>query len=68
MHNNKKITLALVLSASVLTGCSSLFDWVAARNLDQPEGTVMLAGLQQPVEIRRDEYGVPLLKHRILPT
>ncbi len=57
-----KHTLLASMAVGGLTGCSSLFDWVASRNLDAPEGVVTLAGLQQPVEIRRDEYGVPFVE------
>lgn len=64
MNNNKKIFLSVaVLTASLaLSGCSTLFNWVAKKNLDEPTGEVVLAGPSNTIVIRRDDYGVPFVE------
>ncbi|MBE0482220.1 MAG: penicillin acylase family protein [Bacterioplanes sp.] len=69
MNNNKNSwfkrssLLALVLLFSVsLSGCSWMFDWVAKRHASVVSDTLVLPGLQAPVQVARDEYGVPLIE------
>ncbi|MBA3530479.1 MAG: penicillin acylase family protein, partial [Ardenticatenales bacterium] len=49
------IALALVVVLSLLAGSW----WWVTRAFPQTSGTLTLAGLEGPVEIRRDEWGVP---------
>lgn len=56
------IRFILLAALSLLVGCSTLFNWMASKNLDPQTGTIKLSGLSNSVEIRRDEYGVPLVK------
>ena len=64
--NNKKylIKAGLLIGAAslLLSGCASLFNMMAKKNLDTAEGTVVLDGIEQPVAIRRDDYGVPFIE------
>lgn len=63
MHNKKKILPLAVLTASLaLTGCASLFNTIAKKNLDEPTGEVVLAGPQHEITIRRDSYGIPFVE------
>ena len=48
--------------AMVLSGCDSLFGYLAEKNLDQPGTEVQVTGLQHEVAIRRDDFGVPYIK------
>lgn len=65
MNNKKKMLKASLLvgtAALVLSGCSSLFNAIAKKNLDEPEGTVLLDGIAEPITVRRDDYGVPFIE------
>ena len=65
MNNKKNIMKVGLLIGSLgllLSGCSSLFNSIAKKNLDAPEGTVVLSGLKNSVTIRRDDYGVPFVE------
>lgn len=65
MKNKKHLIQAglLIGAASLLlSGCASLFNMMAKKNLDSSEGTVVLNGIEQPVTIRRDDYGVPFVE------
>lgn len=65
MNNKKKMIKAGLLIGSVglaLSGCSSIFNSMAKKNLDSPEGTVVLSGIENPVSIRRDDYGIPFVE------
>ena len=63
MNNKKRLLPVAVMAASLaLSGCSTLFNWVAQKNLDEPSGEVLLVGPQQEITIRRDDYGVPFVE------
>ena len=66
MYNKNKKTWGLALAAltsvTLLSGCSSAFDWLASRNLDTPDGVTEVNGLRADVTIRRDDYGVPFIE------
>src|SRR5690554_4697719 len=65
MNNKKKMIKAGLLIGSVglaLSGCSSIFNSMAKKNLDSPKGTVVLSGIENPVSIRRDDYGIPFVE------
>jgi len=55
-----------VMLMGCLSGCDTLFEYFAEDNLDSPQGNVSLAGLEQPVELRRDDYGVPHIRAQSL--
>ncbi|UTW47348.1 penicillin acylase family protein [Bacterioplanoides sp. SCSIO 12839] len=54
--------VGVVSLAMVLSGCDSLFGYLAEKNLDQPGTEVQVIGLQHEVAIRRDDFGVPYIK------
>lgn len=65
MNNKKKMIKAGLFLGSaglLLTGCSSLFNSMAKKNLDSPEGVVELSGIENSVTIRRDDYGIPFVE------
>lgn len=64
---NVKKSLSLLcsgLSVGVLTtmlsGCQ-LLDYLYAGSIDSEVGTLTLVGLKEPVEIRRDDFGIPAI-------
>jgi acyl-homoserine-lactone acylase len=59
-----KKTLSLISAgvlALLLSGCH-LLDYLYEDSIDAEVGTLTLKGLKQPVEIRRDEFGIPAIK------
>ena len=55
-----RAALALILVVLVVVGvAASWFYWKENANLPQLDGTVLLPGLAQPVEVLRDARGVP---------
>ena len=44
-----------------LSGCQFL-DYLYQDSIDPETGTLTLAGLKEPVEIRRDDFGIPAIK------
>ena len=50
----------LLLAAAVLAALLAAAAWLALRaSLPQLDGTLVVAGAEAPIEIRRDRYGVP---------
>lgn len=52
----------LVLITLFTSACSNVFDYFAAKGLDDPNKEVMVAGLANKVLIARDDYGVPYIE------
>lgn len=65
MQKLKLLSLAIITSTA-LVGCSTLFNSIAKKNLNQSDATFELAGIQNKVEIRRDSYGVPFIEAQSL--
>lgn len=69
MNNNKKrgfhhlgvVTLTLFVALS-LSGCSWVFERLAKRHATVVGDHYVLAGLQAPVSVSRDDLGVPLIE------
>ena len=62
---NKKhvlLSAAILTSSLMLAGCSTLFHWVAQKNLDEPVGEIYLDGPSADIIIRRDDYGIPFVE------
>lgn len=63
MH--KRVTSHLLVLILVVTGAcecaaqESNFDELAEESLSQIEGTITVSGLRAPVEVLRDEWGIP---------
>lgn len=60
MHTRTRILIGLGFSAAViLSALLILAVHLATRSFPTTEGTITVAGIQRPVEISRDPYGVP---------
>jgi penicillin G amidase len=60
----KRAVRAGLLAGAASTGlaaasAAALWHWLARRPLPETEGTIELAGLERPVRVRRDRWGVP---------
>ena len=53
--------LAVFLLVAVLVGGAIGF-WLTRRSFPQTDGTVSVAGLENPVAVERDEGGIPLIR------
>lgn len=66
MNNKKKLlAVGLVVGAVALAvskGPAYIFNTLAQNNLDAAEGTLALSGIDSPISIRRDDYGVPFIE------
>ena len=51
----------LSLLLSLLSGCQ-LLDYLYQDSVDAEVGSLTLTGLREPVEVRRDEFGIPAIK------
>ncbi|MFV0548227.1 MAG: penicillin acylase family protein [Limnobaculum xujianqingii] len=52
----------LLISSLLLTGCHSLLSIYYSDTLPRKDGQVTLAGLHEPVSVRYNKMGVPLIK------
>jgi len=62
-HRFLKTFLVAVLCLCV-TGCGTLMNRHFRPTLDPPRGGIILPGLEQPVTISRDAYGIPYIQAR----
>lgn len=53
------ILILLIVAGVLALGLVVVYAWVVWRPQTQMEGTLRLPGLQAPVEVRRDRWGVP---------
>jgi len=63
MSSGRAIRAGLVTGAVgtglAAAGVATLWHWLARRPLPKQKGTIELAGLEGPVSVRRDRWGVP---------
>ena len=53
------IGLGLLL---LLTGCAGMMNWHFKKSLDPVQGELTIAGIMEPVTIRRDVFGIPFIE------
>ncbi|MCU0489220.1 MAG: penicillin acylase family protein, partial [Anaerolineales bacterium] len=64
-RRGKIIGIVVAVIAILGIGLWGAWSWFSRQALPKTSGTLRLAGLEQPVEILRDEYGVAHIYGRI---
>jgi penicillin amidase len=63
MNRGRAARVGLAVGAAgtglAAAGAAALWHWLARRPLPKQKGTIELAGLEGPVRVRRDRWGVP---------
>lgn len=54
--------VAVAALTAAMAGCDSLFNHLAENNLDPNSTELTLTGISAPLQIRRDDYGVPYIE------
>ena len=62
-----KILFCIIAAFCLYTGgCAGFMDWHFKLRLDPSQGSITLAGLKEPVTVRRDAYGIPFVEAKTM--